>query len=149
VPILPFWLANALPAVASDASLQEYAIGTVLGIVPGCYVQTQAGEILSRVLDVQPNGVGSLATFLASAALSRDMLAPLVLHAVWAAATGFLLWRERGRGAARLADENDGRAPVANSPLVSAALSGSLPRRVRSISLTEALVQARPRVKSM
>ncbi len=50
VPIFPFWLVNLVPAMLG-MPLSTYALGTFLGIIPGCLVYTSVGAGLGAVFD--------------------------------------------------------------------------------------------------
>lgn len=50
VPLFPFWLVNLVPAFLG-VSLRTYAIGTLLGIIPGAFVYSLVGDGAGAVLD--------------------------------------------------------------------------------------------------
>lgn len=50
VPIFPFWLVNLVPALIG-VPLRTYAIGTLIGIVPGSWVYCSVGNGLGAVFD--------------------------------------------------------------------------------------------------
>jgi len=50
VPIFPFWLVNLVPAFCG-VPLRTYALATLIGIVPGCFVFASVGSGLGAVLD--------------------------------------------------------------------------------------------------
>ena len=50
VPIFPFWLVNLVPAFC-DVSLRTYALATLIGIIPGCFVFASVGNGLGALLD--------------------------------------------------------------------------------------------------
>lgn len=52
VPIFPFWLVNLAPAFFG-VSLWAYFWTTLIGIIPGTFVYTQAGSALGAILDAQ------------------------------------------------------------------------------------------------
>jgi len=56
VPVVPFFVANLVPALIG-VPLLRYAITTVVGILPGTFVYTSVGAGLSGVLESgeQPN----------------------------------------------------------------------------------------------
>ena len=50
VPIFPFWVVNLVAALVG-VRLRTYAIGTLLGIIPGTFVYASVGDGASGVLD--------------------------------------------------------------------------------------------------
>ena len=50
VPVFPFWLVNLVPAFLG-VPLRTYAIGTLIGIVPGSAVYCSVGNGLGAVFD--------------------------------------------------------------------------------------------------
>ena len=54
VPLFPFWLVN-LVAAFLRVSLRNYAIGTVLGIIPSTFVYTLAGDRAGALLNAEEN----------------------------------------------------------------------------------------------
>jgi uncharacterized membrane protein YdjX (TVP38/TMEM64 family) len=50
VPLFPFWLVNLVPAFLG-VPLTTYALGTFIGIVPGCFVYASVGNGLGAVFD--------------------------------------------------------------------------------------------------
>lgn len=54
VPLFPFWLVN-LVAAFLRVSLRNYAIGTVLGIIPSTFVYTLAGDRAGALLNSEEN----------------------------------------------------------------------------------------------
>ena len=50
VPLFPFWLVNLVPRFLG-VSLRTYAIGTLLGIIPGAFVYSLVGDGAGAVLD--------------------------------------------------------------------------------------------------
>jgi uncharacterized membrane protein YdjX (TVP38/TMEM64 family) len=50
VPIFPFWLVNLVPAFCG-VSLRTYALATLIGIIPGCFVFASVGNGLGALLD--------------------------------------------------------------------------------------------------
>ncbi len=52
VPIFPFWLVNIAPALLS-VKTSTYAIGTILGIIPGTMAFSYAAASLSSIIDAQ------------------------------------------------------------------------------------------------
>ncbi|MBM3488605.1 MAG: TVP38/TMEM64 family protein [Alphaproteobacteria bacterium] len=50
VPLFPFWLVNLVPALL-NVRLATYALGTLLGIIPGTFVFALVGDGLGAVLD--------------------------------------------------------------------------------------------------
>ena len=50
VPIFPFWLVNLVPALIG-LPLRTYAIGTLIGIIPGSWVYCSVGNGLGAVFD--------------------------------------------------------------------------------------------------
>ena len=50
VPLFPFWLVNLVPALLG-VPLRTYFIGTLFGIIPGCFVFSSVGNGLGAMLD--------------------------------------------------------------------------------------------------
>lgn len=50
VPLFPFWLVNLAPALFG-VKLKHFVWTTVIGIIPGVYIYTQAGAGLAEVFD--------------------------------------------------------------------------------------------------
>jgi uncharacterized membrane protein YdjX (TVP38/TMEM64 family) len=50
VPLFPFWLVNLVPAFLG-VPLTTYALGTFIGIIPGCFVYASVGNGLGAVFD--------------------------------------------------------------------------------------------------
>lgn len=50
IPLFPFWLVNVVPALL-NVPLRAYAIGTLVGIVPGTLVYAMVGNGLGAVLE--------------------------------------------------------------------------------------------------
>lgn len=50
VPLFPFWLVNLVPAFLG-VPLTTYALGTFVGIIPGCFVYASVGNGLGAVFD--------------------------------------------------------------------------------------------------
>ena len=50
VPVFPFWLVNLVPAFLG-VPLRTYALGTLIGIVPGSAVYCSVGNGLGAVFD--------------------------------------------------------------------------------------------------
>lgn len=86
VPFLPFWFVNVAPVVF-DVHLKDFALSTLIGILPGTYVATQAGVILDDELVSNPStSVGSLWMFIPKALVSPKMVLPLLILSLWVAA---------------------------------------------------------------
>jgi uncharacterized membrane protein YdjX (TVP38/TMEM64 family) len=76
IPLFPFFLVNIVSAFLG-VKLRTYAIGTVIGIVPGSFVYTTVGAGLASIFD--QNGVFSL-----TGILTPEIIAALVGLAVLA-----------------------------------------------------------------
>ncbi len=50
VPLFPFWLVNIVPALLG-MRLDRFALGTVIGIVPGCIVYSSVGAGFGLLID--------------------------------------------------------------------------------------------------
>lgn len=50
VPVFPFWLVNLVPALLG-VPLRTYALGTVIGIIPGTFVYASVGNGLGAIID--------------------------------------------------------------------------------------------------
>ena len=68
IPVVPFFLANVLPALWG-VRLRPYAVTTGLGIIPGCIVYTAAGDAAKEAL------------LLGAAGSASDLITP---QAIWA-----------------------------------------------------------------
>ena len=52
MPLFPFWLVNLVPAFLG-VPLTTYALGTFVGIIPGCFVYASVGNGLGSVFDAE------------------------------------------------------------------------------------------------
>jgi uncharacterized membrane protein YdjX (TVP38/TMEM64 family) len=50
IPLFPFWIVNLVPAFLG-VPLTTYALGTFIGIIPGCFVYASVGNGLGAVFD--------------------------------------------------------------------------------------------------
>lgn len=88
VPVVPFWLANLVPALAG-MRLAPFALATGLGIIPGTAVFASVGAGIGHVLDA--GGTPDL-----SVVFSWPVLGPLLgLAALSLVAPAWKWWRAR------------------------------------------------------
>lgn len=85
VPLFPFWLVNLAPAFF-NVRLRTYLWTTLVGILPGAYVFTQAGEGLGAIFESQ-GGISIDAIFntkikIALIALGIFALIPIVIKKI-------------------------------------------------------------------
>ncbi len=86
VPFLPFWFVNVVP-VLFGVNLKEFALSTLVGILPGTYVATQAGVILNdellRASHSDAHSMKDLWKFLMNALFAKKMHLPLATLSLW------------------------------------------------------------------
>ncbi len=76
VPIFPFWLVNLAPAF-TPIKVRTYVLGTIIGILPGCFIFANLGQSLGRIESLQE--LLSLETLLAFALLGLFALVPVMI----------------------------------------------------------------------
>ena len=76
VPAFPFFLVNLAPAF-TDISLRTYALGTLIGIIPGTFVFVNLGQTLGRIDSL--SGLVSPETLGAFALLGLLALVPVLV----------------------------------------------------------------------
>jgi uncharacterized membrane protein YdjX (TVP38/TMEM64 family) len=76
VPIFPFWLVNLAPALLG-AGLSTYALATIIGIIPGSFAYSIAGQGLDSVIAAQQAAHQSC---LAKMGPDAEKLCPFVLE---------------------------------------------------------------------
>lgn len=91
MPVVPFFLANLLPALAG-VSLRVFAATTVVGILPGALAFTWMGVGLGRALDGDPGAQGEVSLF-----AHPSVLAPIAVLGALSLLPVLVRWR-RGWG---------------------------------------------------
>jgi len=81
VPIFPFWFVNIAPSIFG-MKFRNFALGTFLGILPGSFVYTQAGNGLSTALESDLQNETS-SSFLMKSMMNADMIFALTLLGGW------------------------------------------------------------------
>lgn len=76
VPLFPFWLVNLAPAFTS-IRLSTYALGTLIGIIPGSFVFANLGQSLGRIQSTSQ--LLSTETLVAMALLGGLSLVPVFI----------------------------------------------------------------------
>ncbi len=89
VPLFPFWLVNLVPAFLG-VPLRTFALGTLIGIVPGSFVYALVGNGLGSILDAgERPDLGIV--------FAPEVLAPLIGLAVLALLPVAYQWLRRSR----------------------------------------------------
>eukprot|EP01088_Endostelium_zonatum_P004772 TRINITY_DN16109_c0_g1_i1.p1 TRINITY_DN16109_c0_g1~~TRINITY_DN16109_c0_g1_i1.p1 ORF type:complete len:302 (-),score=24.18 TRINITY_DN16109_c0_g1_i1:12-866(-) len=82
VPIFPFWFVNIAPTMFG-VEFKNFALGTYIGILPGSWVCTQAGNGLAASLDSGADSDTLFSFFLNSMLMNPKMILPIITFFSW------------------------------------------------------------------
>eukprot|EP01089_Gocevia_fonbrunei_P019649 TRINITY_DN7026_c0_g1_i1.p1 TRINITY_DN7026_c0_g1~~TRINITY_DN7026_c0_g1_i1.p1 ORF type:complete len:248 (-),score=30.61 TRINITY_DN7026_c0_g1_i1:129-872(-) len=83
IPIFPFWFVNIVPSVFG-VKFKNFALSTFIGILPGSYVYSQAGNGLATALDSELENE-TLTSFLIKGMFNKNMGVAMSLLGCWLA----------------------------------------------------------------